>query len=319
MSSAVLNLKEKAEMMSLDIEATRRSIQSHMEQTGKSQSELSRITGLSPATISQFLKGIYAGNNEQIAYTIMKALEIEIRRKDAIKTPQFVMTSIAEDVLAVVKYAHDYKDIGIIYGDAGIGKTMTLKQYAAQNPGTVFITVNPTNSNSKAILEELVEKLGKQEYGDRRRLRRTVVSSLKDSGRLVIIDEAQHLQMSALETLRSIYDECGIGLVLCGNETVYTQMKGKAKAAEFAQLFSRVGIRRYLNNQKISKDDVKKIVGQEAEVSGECLDFFYKVANSPGGIRTMVKLFILSWTLANSMGESLNLQAIRAANELLMY
>lgn len=315
--SAVYNLEERIEQKDLSLEATREAIKEYMAETKTSQSEIARLTGLSPATISQFLKGAYAGNNEQIAYTITKVLEVETRRKETVQIPGFVPTSVSEDVLAVVKHAHDYRDIGVIYGSAGIGKTMALKQYAAETPGTVFITVNPTISNSKAILEELVEKLGKQEYGDRRKLRRTIVSILKDSGRLVIIDEAQHLQMSALETLRSIYDECNIGLVLCGNETVYTQMRGKARAADFAQLFSRVGIRRYLNG-KVDKEDVKKILSQEAEVSKECLDFFHDVANEPGGIRMMVKLFVLSWTLATSMGEPLNVEAIRAAKVLLM-
>lgn len=317
MTLAVHSIEDRFEQETIDVAAVREAVRAHLDETGKTQSELARITGLSGATISQFLKGTYAGNNEMVANAIMKAVEIEIRRKDSVKTPDFVMTRIAEDVLTVVQYAHNYKDIGVIYGDAGIGKTLALQRYAEENPGTIFITVNPTISNSQAILEELVEKLGKQEFGNRRKLRRTVVSTLKDSGRLLIIDEAQHLQMSALETLRSIYDECKIGLVLCGNETVYTQMRGRGKAADFAQLFSRVGIRRHLTGQ-VDKSDIERILGQEAEVPEECLDFFHRVANSPGGIRMAVKLFVLSWTLAASQGEGLNLETTQAAYELLM-
>ncbi|MDR3561878.1 MAG: AAA family ATPase [Negativicutes bacterium] len=297
------------------INQVRDQLRSYIVTSDKSQTQIAREIGVSGSVLSQFQKGIYTGTNEKIAYAVQQWLELETRRQTTVKVPGFAMTTIAEEVIAIAKYAHEHQDTGVVYGPAGSGKTVALKQYVEQNPGTVFLTADVTISNSKAILEELLDKLGRQEYGDRRRLRKAAVTILKGSGRLIIIDEAQHLTLKALETIRSIYDECGIGLVLSGNEQVYTNMIGK-RNAPFAQLFSRVGIRRGLSG-KVNMDDIKKIVCQDMAVEKECLEQFHKIASTPGGMRLMVKLFVLAWTIANGLNEPLSLDAIRTAQDFL--
>ena len=67
-----------------------------------------------------------------------------------------------------------------------------------------------------------------------------IVQRLQGTKGLLILDEAQHLMLPALESLRSIYDTTECGLVLMGNEAVYSRLSGR-RSAEFAHLFSRVG------------------------------------------------------------------------------
>ena len=76
---------------------------------------------------------------------------------------------------------------------------------------------------------------------------RMIVQRLQGTKGLLIIDEAQHLSLLALESLRSIHDATACGLVLMGNESVYANLSGR-RSAEFAHLFSRVGMVLKLEN-----------------------------------------------------------------------
>ena len=74
-----------------------------------------------------------------------------------------------------------------------------------------------------------------------------IVQRLQGTKGLLILDEAQHLMLPALESLRSIHDATACGLVLMGNEAVYSRLSGR-RSAEFAHLFSRVGMVLKLEN-----------------------------------------------------------------------
>lgn len=43
-----------------------------------------------------------------------------------------------------------------------------------------------------------------------------IVDKLKSSGRLIIIDEAEHLPYKSLELVRRIYDKANVGILLVG-------------------------------------------------------------------------------------------------------
>lgn len=301
----------------IDIQAVRESLKTYIETTGKTQSEIAKSVGVSGSRISQFLKGTYPGDNEQLAYSLQQMMSVDTRRQQTVKKPGFVVTTTAKEVATVARYTHEHTDIGVVYGPAGIGKTMALQQYAQEYPSVVFITVDVTTSRAKALLEEIADKIGTKSSGTQAAIKRGIVSELRGSGRMVILDEAQHLTYEALEALRTIlYDACGVGILLCGNETIYSNMVGK-RNAPFAQLFSRVGINRGMG-KKVSLEDIRKIVCQDLPVSEECVQYFHSVANSNGGIRLAVKLFVLAWETANRIGEPINLDILASASEFLM-
>lgn len=68
----------------------------------------------------------------------------------------------------------------------------------------------------------------------------SVSDRLRDSGRLIVVDEAENLPLRALEIVRRLHDETGCGLVLSGMPRLVANLRGKH--GELVQLYSRVSV-----------------------------------------------------------------------------
>ena len=71
------------------------------------------------------------------------------------------------------------------------------------------------------------ERVGGKKGGDV--IFRMIVQGLRGREGLLILDEAQHLLLPALESLRSIHDATECGLVLMGSESVYARLPSRIK------------------------------------------------------------------------------------------
>lgn len=266
----------------------REAIMTYRNETGKSQSEIARELGVSAGMLSAFLSGTY-----KTPHTLIPKIEALLANREsrrlAPKAPGFAMTSVSKQVMDVIEYCQLQGKIGVIYGDAGIGKTMGIREYCRQNPMAISITISPAFATMSGVNDLLSDQIGVREK-NARRIYAEIVSRLRDSGRVIIIDEAQHLTKKTLEHLRSISDEAGVGICLVGNEEVYSRLKGTGKA-DFAQIFSRIGIRQPVFLSNIKKTDLEKIFF-EAHLDDETMDFLYKIAKTRYGIRGAVNVFM---------------------------
>ncbi|NHX33649.1 AAA family ATPase, partial [Escherichia coli] len=93
--------------------------------------------------------------------------------------------------------------------DAGMGKTMIIRQYAKENLNAVLIEADP-GYTARVVLEELCNKLGLSKRGNMHELSESIIQNLRDSGRIILVDEAENLPYRALETLRRIHDKSGV-------------------------------------------------------------------------------------------------------------
>ena len=108
---------------------------------------------------------------------------------------------------------------------------------------------------------------------------------------LLVIDEAQHLRLPALEELRTLSDPDivtgvpGNGVCLIGNTEVYSRMMGRQQA-QFAQLFSRIKMNRNYTTQKVKKEDIRALFPRLAdEKRDKELDFLFGIAKGRWGVR----------------------------------
>ncbi len=269
----------------------------YRDESGKSQSAIARELGVSAAAISSFLSGSY-----KAPHTLIPKIEALLSNAEskslAPKAPGFALTGISKRVMDAIEYCHLQGKIGVIYGDAGIGKTMAIREYVRENPMSIYITISPAFATMSGVNDLLSEAVGVREKNSRR-IYMELISRLKDSGRVIIIDEAQHLTKKTLEHLRSIADESGVGVCLVGNEEVYTRLKGSGKA-DFAQIFSRIARREPVFLSNVKRLDIEKIFF-ESHLDEETIDFLFKIAGTKYGIRGAVNVYVAAVALFDAV------------------
>ncbi|MGL9774154.1 MAG: AAA family ATPase [Sodalis sp. (in: enterobacteria)] len=151
---------------------TRERIFQLMARSGYTQRKVADKTGLSGATISQYLKGVYNGNIDNVEGTLRdffdRKTECAYRRDIKVN---FAPTHLARVALDLISATHDVGDIGVIYGPAGMGKSMVLKEYVransanSANKGVILIEADP-DYTAKVLLQALCARLGLRKTGN---------------------------------------------------------------------------------------------------------------------------------------------------------
>lgn len=225
---------------------------------------------------------------------------------------QIADTHTVDDIIMAVSFAEAAGDISLIYGEAGLGKTVSLKKYVSLHPDTIYIELKDCDKSTKGVCEKILFNIGKELHGVDRLLVDTITDYLTNNPRLLIIDEAQHLSIRALENLRAINDSTETGIVLCGNPTVYDRMHGRGQA-HFAQLYSRIGIRRRIIEPDL--EDITKIFLNYG-LDKESLLYLHKLALQRGGIRNCVKVLNIALRLRDDEKEPLTIDHLQSACQL---
>lgn len=262
-------------------------LKNYILSTKKKQSVVAQELGISGGGLSAFLSGNYK-TPHTIIPKVQNLREINQGKKVVLTDPPFVETTVSRMVENAIKYSHLRGKISVVYGDAGIGKTQAFLHYLLANELAIGITISPTYASITGVNELLAEQLGVRERVARK-ITREIIAKLKGSGRVIIIDEAQHLTVRALNHIRCLADEAEIGICLIGNEEVYSKLKGSGKA-DFAQLFSRIGMREPVGVNTITRDDVQRVF-QAAELQKDAVDILYQICHTNYGLRGAVNVF----------------------------
>lgn len=225
---------------------------------------------------------------------------------------QTAHTQAVDDIIMAVSFAEAAGDISLIYGEAGLGKTVSLKEYVSTHPDVIYVELKDCDKSTKGVCEKILSRIGKEQRGVDRLLVDAIINYLSDSPKLIIVDEAQHLSIRALENLRAINDVTESGIVLCGNPTVYDRMHGRGQA-HFAQLYSRIGIRRHIKEPSL--EDIAAIFNPYA-LDKESLLYLHKLALMRGGIRNCVKVLNIALRFLEDEKEPLSIDHLQSAYQL---
>lgn len=284
----------------------RTEVQTYMGESGKSQKQIAREIAVSPAALSQFLDGIYTGDNAGIADRLQGWLALEAKRNTMKEHSQMSLdVENTKTVLFVCEYAHTKNDITLIFGDAGAGKTTALEYYRDKNAGVIMITANACTSSATSILKMLCNETGRNISGRKDIIMNELVKYFKGTNRLIIIDEADHLTLSALQAIRNLNDMAKVGIVLSGNNKIFLQMIGGAKSSEFQQLRTRITVRRKLSN-KYKKKELQHIF---PTLPDDCIAFVSLLAEKES-LRTAKKIVELAYDYAGSLKQDISLEAL---------
>lgn len=222
-----------------------------------SASALARAIGVSASLISQLRAGSYKGDSDAVKAKINAYIDnFNKKSKDFhtnVKANEFYVTSDVKMANFIINEAIAEKEIGLIYGFAGSGKTTALKEFAKANPNVVLIEAT-CHTSAKVLLDDLCEALKIDAPNGLSAKLKAVARFLGSSDKVIMIDEAEHLPLKALEDLRRIYDFSRTPLILCGTEILLKNLMGKNK--ELRQLYSRICGKWCM--QGLSKDECNK-------------------------------------------------------------
>lgn len=172
-------------------------------------------------------------------------------RREAMASSLFE-TSVARSVANTIKEARKIGDMALIHGPAGSGKTCGGELYCRNNPNSLMITASKDRRDGRAVRNLVFDELrfdrdakgrSYSGYGPRWEW---IVNVLNGSERVIIVDNAQRLALSALEWFADLNDQTNTTIAYLGNPEVLHLMRRSD------QLSSRIGI---VTEVKIHKDE----------------------------------------------------------------
>lgn len=275
-------------------------LRAYLTDNAMSLAKASPLIGLSKTTISQYLNSKY--DNGDVTETECKLGEFfRLQSEKAASAEKampyqyvqgYVPTKVSESAYKLIRYCQLKKGITIIAGDAGIGKSMAAGKFLQDNPNSaVYVEVSPTSSTIRGFLQLLAHELKIAENQSSRMLSAQIKEKLVSSGKVLIVDEAQHMKYLTLEEIRTWSDagvngRPSIGLVLMGNHEVYDRMGGRQQA-QFAQQFTRNRMSgHYRAIQDVTREDINLLFPYLVEKRMEReLKYLLSIAQSVHGIR----------------------------------
>lgn len=291
-------------------------VQAEMETNSQSQAGVARESGISSSALNQWLKRVYKGDNPAIDTKMLRWLEARRERRHTDSqlpaAPAWVETPSARRIRSALSYAQMAGDIAVIYGGAGVGKTVTAQEYAGQAPNVWIVTMTPATAVVGAALERIALAIGLRPTGRAARIETDIIERLRGTQGLLVVDEGQHLAPRALEAIRSLQDATGVGVAILGNQVVYTQLTGGTRSLGFAQLFSRIGKRVSLNRPTVA--DVDALIEAWGVTHKDAQKLMREIARKPGALRAVTKTMRLaSMFAAGESADTPALEHIRAA------
>ncbi len=299
-------------------EALRAEVDSLLRDEDITRRQMANESGIAYGSLTPWLGGTYAGDGSNVATRVKIWMDARVKRqavRPATAAPRFVPTPTADAILNVLAHAQHMPDMVVITGAPGTGKTSAACQYTRSNPNVWKLVADPSLNSVRALLGALAQMLNTYDQGSQYRISASIRNKLTGTGGLIVVDEAQHLNSAMLDQLRAFHDQCGVGVALLGNEAVVGKLEGGRKSAEYAQLYSRVGMR--LKRPKPLKGDVEALLDAWGVEASDVREQLRAVARYAGGLRNLQKCHRLATMVAQAEGRSLSVEDIRLAWERL--
>ena len=203
--------------------------------------------------------------------------------------PKFVLT---KNVKGFINLIHNLKNkpdniskIGLVYGNAGLGKTKTAI-YLSIKFDTIYIRAT-NKMTTKWLLEEIAKELDEIPRFYTADIFRQCVNALKTNPQMIIVDEIDYLlaDFRTIETLRDLHDETGVPIILVGMQLA------KHKLKKHNHLFDRIS--EIYNFTEFEYSDIKQIAEEisEVDITKEAVHIIHNKAKSFRKIVEMIDIF----------------------------
>lgn len=274
--------------------------------------------GVSNATLSKWLRGVYEGDvaavTERVVLWLATRSEARSRDMSGAGLDRHVDLGVTEEIAATLNHAQATGDVVLVHGRSGRGKSWAVERYCAGHTAAYRLTVTDAVATLAGLLERVAHAVGAGTgHSSALAAETAIVAQLEDRGALLCVDEAHHLRTRLLDELRCIRDLAGCGLALVGGDDLWNTLN---KSDRCDQIVGRIGIRLPLGKTaEADVLDLARSVLSRAPTKGE-RKHLLAAANGAGGLHALRRLFARAWVLARAGGHK-HIQAddIGAATE----
>ncbi len=283
-------------------ETLRARIAEYMEERDLTHAQMAERLKLSSTTRLTKYINLHKPDNqpETDAPQVEAAARHFLRYEDrtAVLARSLFETSVSKSVCAVLRHIRRTGDIGLVHGPAGLGKSCGAALFRKENPDTTIITATYWRqgpSDIEALLYDGLQDdpavVARPWPGNLKKLV-WMEDIFRGTERMIIIDTAQRLHVSAFKMLFDFHDVTGCSIGLLGNPEVMDTVRPND------QLFSRIGMVREVKLGNDHREMATKMIEQYAPASGKALlDLAADVLTKPGHGRTLRKQLNLTTIL----------------------
>lgn len=295
-------------------------IKQHITDIDITQNQLAKEAGVNAGALSAYLNQNYKGNIADLEAKLTAYFERKaVQAREFVEAPAFIETATAKQIFKTLEFAQIANCLATVYGMSGAGKTKAIQEFKKGRANVWLVTASPSRSSLSEILYEIALELGLSDAPRRKgTLARLIARKITGTEGLLIIDEADHLPYEALEELRIMQEEAGIGLVLVGNDKVYTRMKGGISPHhEYARLWSRVA--KNTSIQKTKQADTKAVAKAWGLMEDEeALKVMQSITETGGGLRILTQTLRLAGMVAKGSNRLITAELIVQARQELL-
>ena len=265
-------------------ESIRAALAAYREKHDLDLRALARETGSNVTFIHKYLTGKPEGDVDAFEERAADALKTAPGRRST--AAHYFETDVTRAINSACETIRKTNDVGLIHGPAGIGKSAGIALYAVANPNSLAISLTRWHRGAEGI-EAL---LAAQFEGRRRKRTRRIdwlLERLRDSQRLIIIDNAHRLTRGGLQWIFDFADETSCPIALVGNPEVLEAIKLND------QQFSRIGLHRELK-LKQSEQAASSMLERHCPKEAHKLETLaVQVAAQRGHLRALKKHLLL--------------------------
>ena len=302
----------------------------YLKENKMSKSDLSAKISLSRSLLSRYLGNTYDSDPTSIENALMdyfKKVDVksecesvgadaephsEIKSR---KVADFFASTDAMNVLATCDLCQRYTGLGVVVGRSGYGKTYTLRQYAKKDK-VCYIECDDSMT-CRDMIEAIERTIGIPRCSGTIWTR---VQGIKEyfninEGYLLIIDEADKLMTKysakKMEILRTIYDQCDVGVVVAGEPNL--EMMLKAYLPRFANRADY-----FVKLTGLTGTEVRKYLA-DVDIEDAALDeLIYRGCNSNTGCFRLLNRTIKNLMRMTDEGRAISGKDIKVASNMMM-
>lgn len=238
----------------------RETVKAHIKEHTITYREIAKQIDKGESTISEVLAAKYARADDSPILRLLNSwIDEDERRRQRQRPIGFYSTSVFRAIKGLASFvkgnariketakahvAQECARIAIGWAPSGAGKTIGARGLASEDSLAILVRVDQRRGTDIGLARLINEAAGWRGSPRGHSMIEFVLDKLKNTGRLIIVDEGHRLKTSGCEFLRDLADVSGVPILILATEEFYarlTRVRTRSGDLNYDQFARRVG------------------------------------------------------------------------------